>query len=141
MQQILGGESEYLTRRVAVVFLPYLASEGTMYKEFPIPESPATIEPKTLTMKIYRIMALCSMDWFLPLYNLQQQAGHYYIGFYQNGAKSCQVPKQVRIVLVPFQIISSDQIFNPFLDCLEIRLQIHSQYTVNLGVLADKAGV
>lgn len=34
----------------------------------------------------------------------------------------CQVFEQVRVVLVAFKIISSDQIFNPLLDCFNIRL-------------------
>lgn len=34
----------------------------------------------------------------------------------------CQVFEQVRVILVAFKIISSDQIFNPLLDCFNIRL-------------------
>lgn len=37
-----------------------------------------------------------------------------------------QVPKHVRVFLVPLQIISCDKIFHPLLDCFNIRLQVPS---------------
>lgn len=37
-----------------------------------------------------------------------------------------QVPKHVRVFLVPLQIISRDKIFHPLLDCFNIRLHVPS---------------
>lgn len=44
-------------------------------------------------------------------------------------ATSRQVPEQIGVIFVSFQIVSSDQIFDALLYCLEIRLQIHIQET------------
>jgi hypothetical protein len=36
---------------------------------------------------------------------------------------SCKVPEQVGVVLFPLEIVTGDQILDPLLDCLEVRLQ------------------
>lgn len=48
--------------------------------------------------------------------------------------RSCQVPKQARVVTVSFQIVSGNQIFNTFFDYLKVRLQICNISFQNLKV-------
>ena len=58
-----------------------------------------------------------------PLCASSGSKSHHFI--WQNGiikATSSQVPEHVRVIFVSFQIISGDQIFNPLLNCLEVRL-------------------
>ena len=51
-------------------------------------------------------------------------------------SQSRQVPEQVWVLLVSFQIVTCYQILNPLLDCLEVRL--HKAHLLKTKLLPEK---
>lgn len=111
----------------------FLRHECTIYKFLSIPGSKGKMYKHSLRLLLrnhkrgthtpeYKDESRFNMKWHWLCANSGSNGRQFIWRMGIISTTSCQVPEHVRVILVSFEIVSGDQIFNPLLNCLEVRL-------------------